>query len=344
MRRYIFGLAICLVLSLTLLHTKRAFAGSTDNCSSPQLPWSGVLDAEVAENLPVGAVIPGSDAMTVANINCSSAWDNKHTGVCEGGGGWALSPVAGATPLETTVPGVYTYAGMPSGIGYQFLDGSGQPLPLDTTNRHATGVPIRTGDQSVPLHFRMVKTSNTLSSGSLNIQMYLSCNGTEWANRNASGSTLNITVNADVITETCSMTTPDVQVQLPEVTRSDFKGGVGSAAGSTPFNLDFQCGAYVDARFNISDMSNLDNTGDALKLLAGSTASNVGVRLLQQGSPVQLAPNQVFDQGGSEFLLNNPEASDSLISLPFSAEYVQTGTPVRSGSVQSQAIVTIDYN
>ncbi|SNR96732.1 Pilin (type 1 fimbria component protein) [Pseudomonas segetis] len=343
MSRNLLFLTICLVVSLILIPVKPAMAGTTNNCSSAQLPWNGVLDSAAAENLPIGSVVPGSDAMTVVTINCTSAWDDNQA-YCAGNSGWTVNPVGGATPMETTIPGVYTYAGMPSGIGYQFLDGSGQSLPLDSTNRHDTGVPIQTGDQTIPLHFRMVKTSNALSSGSLNIQMYLSCNGSEWSNRTAAGSILNLTVNAEVITETCSLVTPDVQVQLPEVARSDFKGGVGSTAGSTPFTLDFECGSYVDARFNISDMADLSNTSDTLKLVSGSTASNVGVRLLHQDSPVYLAPNEVFDQGGSLFPLLNPQADTSVISLPFTAEYVQTGAPVRSGSVQSQAVVTISYN
>ncbi|WP_157699349.1 fimbrial protein [Pseudomonas sp. M30-35] len=290
----------------------------------------------------MGAVIPGSDASTVVNIHCTDAWDDNQA-YCAGGGGFALSPVGGALPMETMVPGVYTYAGMPSGVGYQFLDGGGQPLPLDKTSRHDTGVAIRTGDQSVPIHFRMVKTSNDLTSGSLNIRMYLGCNGTEWANRNDVGSTLDIIVNADVITQTCSLSNPDTQVQLPKVARSAFNG-VGSAAGSTPFTLDFQCDADADARFNISDITDLGNSSDAIKLLESSTASGLGVRLLHQGNPVRLAPSQMFDQGGSEFPLRNLETSQILISLPFSAEYVQTDVPVVSGSVQAQAIVTIDYN
>ncbi|ARU88548.1 fimbrial protein [Pseudomonas sp. M30-35] len=340
--RNVFFMAIGLVLSLTLLPVKPALAATTNNCSSAQLPWSGPLNTEVTASLPVGEVIPGSDASTQVNINCNSDWDNDQA-FCNGGSGWALSQVAGGLPMATSIPGVYTYAGMPSGIGYQFLDGGGQPLPLDANSRHDTGVAIRTGDQSVPIHFRMVKVSNDLSSGSFNFSVYLSCNGNEWANLGPSTSTLDIAVNSVVITQTCSMSTPDTQVQLPKVARSAFNG-VGSSAGSTPFTLDFQCDADADARFNISDITDLGNSSDAIKLLESSSASGLGVRLLHQGNPVRLAPSQVFDQGGSEFPLRNLETSQRLISLPFSAEYVQTVVPVVAGSVQAQAIVTIDYN
>ncbi|ARU88549.1 fimbrial protein [Pseudomonas sp. M30-35] len=339
--RNVFFMAIGLVLSLTLLPTKPALAGNTDNCSSPQLPWSTALDTEVTANLPEGEVIPGSDASLVINITCTAAWDDNQA-FCTGGGGWNIHP-SSLTGMETSVPGVYTFSGMPSGIGYQFLDAGGSPIPLGATGRHDTGVQIKTGEQTVLLRFRMVRIFGDLSSGSFNIPMVMGCVGTEFANINESNSTVSLMVNATVITQTCSMTTPDTQVQLPKVARSAFNG-VGSSAGSTPFTLDFQCDADADARFHISDITDLGNSSDALKLLESSSASGLGVRLLHQGNPVRLAPSQIFDQGGSEFPLRNLETSQSLISLPFSAEYVQTVVPVVAGSVQAQAIVTIDYN
>lgn len=340
MRRYIFGLAICLVLSLTLLHTTRAFAGNTDNCRSPQLPWSGTLNTETTANLHVGDVIPGSDASLVVNINCSEAWDDNQA-YCSGGIGWNVHP--NAPGIETSVPGAYTFSGLPSGVAYQFLDEGGSPIPLGPTNRHDTGVPIQTGEQVIPLRFRMVRVAGDLSTGSFNVTMGIGCENTEYANINNANSLVHLMINATVITQTCSLNNPDVQVQLPEVARSDFKG-VGSGAGAKPFMLDFQCDANTDARFNISDITDLGNSSDVITLLESSSASGIGVRLLHEGNPVRLAPNQVFNQGSSEFPLRNLEASQRLISLPFSAEYVQTEVPVRSGSVQAQAIVTIDYN
>lgn len=341
MTKKLFSLVLSLVLALTLVPVESALASQLNNCTSGQLPWSTVMNTDVTEDLPIGSVIPGSDSMGVVNINCSAAWSNNGT-TCNGGSGWALNPIGG-TPMETSVPYTYTYAGMPSGIGYQFLDESGQSLPLDSQIRHDTGVAIRTGDQAVPLHFRMVKTSSAMSTGGYTFSMYLSCNGNEWANRDGAGSTINVTVNARVITQTCSLSNADTLVQLPKVARSAFKG-VGSSAGNTPFTLDFQCDASADARFSISDVANLSNASDALGLQAGSTASGLGVRLLNDGNPVHLAPNQVFDAGGSDYPLRNLDDSERTISLSFAAEYLQTQDAVTAGTVQAQAVVTIAYN
>lgn len=334
-------MALCLSVSLSLPLPARAAA--TNNCSSGDLPSTAMVNSQLTDNTAVGSLIPGSDARLTVNISCTSAWSNNRQD-CAGGGGWALSPVSGVIP--TQVPGysdVYTYAGMPPSIGYQILNTAGQAVPLDSEGRHDTGVPIQTGQQSVPIHFRAIKISNDLQSGSLNMQFYLSCNSNEWANRNGAGSTLTLGLNAELITQTCSLQDPDVQVQLPAISRSTLKG-VGDSAGTTPFNLDFQCDANADARFNISDISTLTNATDIMSLLPGSSASGLGVRLRQEGMPVMLAPGQAFDAGGSEFPLRNLGDGQNLISLPFSAEYVQTESSVTSGSVMAQGMVTIDYN
>lgn len=346
MNRILFFMAIGMVLSLTLLPAKPAIAATpptTNHCTSAQLPMTTTLQAVASSNLPVGEVIPGSDAITTVVINCTDRWNADGRNSCNGGRGWSLNPVSGALPVETAISNTYTYAGMPSGVGYQFLDASGQPSATDSAGRHPTDVPIGAGEQSIPLHFRLVKTDDTYASGSHEINMQLSCNGNEWANQSGTGSAITITVNSTLITETCSLIDSDIQIPLPSVVRSDFRGGVGSVAGtSNPINLDFQCGAYVNARFNISDNTELNNESDILKANTESTARNVGVRLLQDGSPVRLAPGKMFDVG-TEFALKNPESSQKTISLPFSAEYVQTGVPVTPGSVKAVAVVTIAY-
>ncbi|MGY3857904.1 fimbrial protein [Aeromonas intestinalis] len=334
-------MALCLSVSLSLPLPARAAA--TNNCSSGDLPSTAMLNSQLTENTAVGSLIPGSDARLTANISCTSAWSNNRQD-CVGGGGWALFPMSGVIP--TLVPGysdVYTYAGMPPSIGYQFLDATGQALPLDSSGRHDSGVPIQTGQQSVPIHFRAIKVSNDLQSGSFDMQFQLGCNSNEWANRNDAGSTLTLGLNAEVITQTCSLQEPDVQVRLPQIARGAFKG-VGDSAGSTPFNLDFKCDESADARFNISDITSLTNATDIMTLIPGSTASGLGVRLQQGGNPVRLAPGQAFDAGGSEFPLRNLGSGKNLIRLPFSAEYVQTEESLTPGTVMVQGMVTIDYN
>ncbi|WP_417328721.1 fimbrial protein [Halomonas cupida] len=321
-----------------------AQAGGADNCSTSQLPWSPVLNARVVGSLAVGSVIPGSDAYQSISINCGSAWSSDSWGTtCRGGPNWALSEQSGATIQQTSLPGVFTFAGLPPSIGYQFMDSGGRPLELDPEGRHNTGVSIRTGVQEVPIYFRLVKLSDSpVAAGSASVSMHLSCNGNEWANQNGSNSTVTLHVNIEQITQTCRMVTPNTAVVLPTVSRPEFTG-VGHAVGSTPFTLDFRCDADASARVNISDATTPSNSSEILALQESSTASGMGVRLSHQGVPVTLAPNQMFDQNGSEFSLDSP-GSEQVISLPLSAEYVQTNNTITPGTVQALAVVTIAYD
>lgn len=341
MFRPLCSVTLCLALSFALLPTP-VLAGDQDNCSSSELPVRAAKNVQAPDNTENGRPIPGSDINYGFNIKCNTPWSNSGT-TCDGGVNWTLSPASGAIP--TLVPGfsdVYTLAGMPSSVGYQLLGPAGQSLPLQN-NRYDTGVPIQTGNQYVPFHIRFVKLSNDIASDFYALDFELSCSGNEWANRDETRSTFSIANNLELITQTCDLQESDVQVQLPQVARSAFKG-VGESAGSAAFNLDFQCDADADASFNISDVTNLANATDALTLIPGSTASGLGVRLKQAGNPVMLAPDQLFNAGGSQFPLRNLTAGQSLISLPFNAEYVQTGDKVSAGSVMAQGMVTIAYN
>lgn len=342
MNRIICFLAIGMVWSLTLLPEKPAFAGAADyrNCTSNEMPLTVNLMGNAASTLPMGDFIPGSVKNGTVNINCDAAYSNNGS-VCEGGS-WALSPVTGSI-IPTTTFGVYSYPGMPSGVGYAFIDSSGQPLPLDSYNRHSTGVPIKVGDQSIPLNFQLRRIDGTLEAGGVSIQMYLSCNGTEWANQSATQSTVTINATFTVVQQTCSA--KDLTIVLPDVVRSDFRG-VGSEAGSaSTANLEFDCGELVKAHVSISDNLQLDNASNILTNTTGDGyARNVGVRLLKDGNPVELAAHRMFTSDVTTFALQNPEQSQRTLSIPLSAVYAQKGVPVTPGQVHAQAIVNIAYD
>lgn len=259
-----------------------------------------------------------------------------------------MIPVSKIKPrLVQGYSNVFTYDGWPSNIGYQVIASNGEPND-DIINRmlyNYTGYQMRLENNSIPVHLRLVKISDDLQSGSFSTQMYLGCNYDfiEWANGNIPSSTITFGFTTEVITQTCHLDEPDVQIRLPQVARSSFKA-MGDSAGTTPFNLHFQCDANTYARFNISDANNQLNATDTLSLVSGSTAKGLGVRLRHEGNPVLLAPHQIFDAGGSEFSLHNASPTQNMISVPLSAEYVQSGGSITAGSIMAQGIVTIDYN
>ncbi len=334
-------LSSLLALLCTLFIPVAAHATYT-NCSSSQVPWAATVIDNVPSSLPLGSPISGSDVSTSITINCSSNWSVGEGTTCAGGhSNWAIHTIAAT--VTTAYPDVYRTSTMPTGIGFQFLDAAGKPFPLDTSNRHNTGVGIRTGNQTVPVRFRLVKVGSTVSSGTVAFSAGLGCNSNEYANKTDAGSRINLSLQTRVITQTCTLPVSDLQVALPMVAANAFQG-VGSTAGSKSSSLAFRCDANADARFNLADAADQSNVGTALKLVAGSTASGVGVSLSIAGSPVKLAPYGQFNQGGSEVALRNTGTAVAVQEVPLTAGYVQTGAAVTTGTVQARALINISYN
>jgi len=333
---------LLLAFLLGLLAPQAAFA-SLNNCNSSQMPWSPAVTANVRVTSDVGFAVPGSDTFNTITINCTSNWTSGEGTACGGTGtNWSLVPYDQIiTP--TAYPGVYTATGMPPGIGYQLLDPAGNSLPLTPYGRHDLGVAIATGATTVPVHLRLVKISNPVAATTFNLNMTLGCTSNEWSNKNQAGSTVSFQLSINAVTQTCSMAVSDLQVVLPQVNTASFSGA-GSAAGGKSSTLDFQCDANANARVNFTDATDPANAGDTLKLLGGSTATGVGVRLMVEGTPVALSPNEAFHSGGTELALQNTAATAALKQIPFSAQYVQTGSSVTPGSVQARSLVNISYN
>ena len=333
---------LCLALSLALL-PRPALAGKANNCVSGDLPANRVINTKIPDDLALGSLIPGSEIRFHVNVTCLE--DRDTLGVCNHDqGGWGLVPSSRVTP--TRVPGysdVFTYAGLPSNIGYQIISKHG--TSIFTGDHHRLGIQRISGTSSLPIHFRAIKISDDLQSGPFSIEMGLLCGkeGIEWANGDAANSIITLGLNVEVTTQTCHLNEPDTQVMLPQVARSSFKR-IGDSAGATPFDLHILCESNASARLNISDVTNHANATDTLTLVSGSTASGLGVRLRHEGNPVLLASHQIFDAGGSEFSLRHISSTQNMISLPLSAEYVQTGGIVTAGRVMAQGMVTIDYN
>jgi len=342
-----FSLLALLLLAffLGLLAPQAAFAGVDDNCRSSSFPSSPVVLGNAKSSVAVGSAIPGSDTFNSYVINCPSNWSDLPVALgtsCTGSPNWSLMP-AGSVLNKTAYPGVYTTTGMPAGIGYELLDDAGTPLPLDSAGRHDMGVRIQTDLQTVPVHLRLVKIADSIADASFTLQLRLGCADNEWANKSTNGSTIKFKVTTKTMTQTCNMLVSDLQVPLPLVNTTNFTG-VGSAAGGKPSVLEFQCDANANAQVNFTDATEPGNAGDTLKLLGGSSATGVGVRLTIDGNPVMLSPNEAFHSGGTEVPLQNTTAASAVEQIPFSAEYVQTGPSVTPGTVQARSLVNISYN
>ncbi|MDM0045758.1 fimbrial protein [Variovorax dokdonensis] len=329
--------------ALFMLMVAPAAHAGFNNCTTPELPLVASAAGNVPSSLANGAVINGSTTAMTLNINCAASWTNGEGNSCYNAPNWAMAALTGSL-TTTAFPNVYRHSDMPSGLAYQILDASGQPMPLDSGNRINSGVRIQKGLQPVAMRVRFIKLDNTLKASSYVLAMHVSCTGNEYANQGtADASSIKITINIKAITQTCVMDNPNMQVTLPEVAAYEFSG-IGSAKGYASVPLSFRCDPNVDARINFSDATSPINGSTVLALDAGSTATGVGVQMVYSGSPIKMSPNEDFNYGGTDLSLKNLDNFGSTVIFPISAQYVQAAGTVTPGSVKARALVNIAYN
>jgi type 1 fimbria pilin len=139
----------------------------------------------------------------------------------------------------------------------------------------------------------------------------------------------------------CSVTTPAVLVPMAPIRLSDLPA-VGSTAGTTSFGLDLNCSRSIAVYVTLTDVSNPANRSTTLGLAAGSSASGIGLQILNDqtliaygpDSPLAGTPNQWTTGGYS---------SAGATKIPLKVRYVRTGSSMSSGSVLSRATFTMSY-
>lgn len=147
-----------------------------------------------------------------------------------------------------------------------------------------------------------------------------------------------VSFSADVnfINGTCSV--PNQTVNLPNVSRTSFRG-IGSTVGGRAFSLRLtNCPAgYNRIGYQVSPLNGpVSGIPGALKLRPDSTASGVGIKLSDAKTQLPL----VFDRSIATPYNGSAAAQ---IDIPLNAEYVQTEEKITGGSVQAGALVLLDY-
>lgn len=127
---------------------------------------------------------------------------------------------------------------------------------------------------------------------------------------------------------------PGVTVILPTVLNSAFGATPGSTAGKTPFNVQFTCSSTVTPSITLATSSPQAGVQGVIAPTSGSGyAQNVGVQILDQsGTPVTFGQPAPVGSGAS-----------TSFSIPFYAQYYQTGAPVTAGQVRAVATYTLTY-
>ncbi|KNC88195.1 long polar fimbrial protein LpfE [Trabulsiella odontotermitis] len=135
---------------------------------------------------------------------------------------------------------------------------------------------------------------------------------------------------------TCELVQRDFSVEMGEVTLNR-KQSVGDALNSVPFTLGLEhCGDVVTARVTMDGAADANNP-DLFALDEGG-AEGVGLKIVDANGRVQKPKST--EAASHDFAIS---PADGVISLAWTASYVVTRTPVKSGAANALVNFSIEY-
>ncbi|MFM0044572.1 fimbrial protein [Paraburkholderia sediminicola] len=145
---------------------------------------------------------------------------------------------------------------------------------------------------------------------------------------------------AVVAASTCSVTSTSVAVTLPQAYTGRLPTA-GATTGATPFNLALDCSPGTRVNVTLTDASNASNTSTTLSLAPGSTATGIGLQVLNGSTPIAYGPDSAAAGNQNQWLAGT--AAGGSMTIPLTAQYVRTPGTVAPGTVKGLATFTMSY-
>ncbi|WP_260427086.1 fimbrial protein [Burkholderia stagnalis] len=144
---------------------------------------------------------------------------------------------------------------------------------------------------------------------------------------------------------TCRVTTPAITVPLGNVPASTFTG-VGSVSTGKPVNIVLECsggntGTFTNVYTTLTDHTNPGNVSDTLSLATDSTATGLGIQVLNGSTVIKYGPDS--SAAGNTNQWKAGEAGNGTFTIPLTARYVQTAPKITPGTANGLATFTMSY-
>lgn len=249
------------------------------------------------------------------------------------------------TPTSSVVPGVWE-TGTP-GIGIRVID-------IDFENNVLSAVGVGSATDFGPgfvgansnytatfrFTYQLIKTEAAAGTGQVSIANMYHLQSHNIPLNIGGGPQARMALGATPFTvRSCTVTTPNITVSLVTIGISAL-GSTGASAAKTPFSIGLQCDTGGAVYITLTDATNPGNVTDVLTLTGDSTARGVGIRIRNPSSnPVSFGPDSPLPNTVNQWLVG---PSDSLTSIPMTAEYVATGA-ITPGTVRAVATFTMSY-
>ncbi|RQH03599.1 fimbrial protein [Paraburkholderia dinghuensis] len=148
----------------------------------------------------------------------------------------------------------------------------------------------------------------------------------------------------NVSVPTCTVTTPNISVPMGSVGANSL-ASVGSVSASQPFNIALNCSggvtnSYTNVYITLTDAINPANITDTLPLTPSSTASGVGIQVLNGTQTIHFGPDSSVAGNPNQWFAGS--AANGAFNIPLTARYVRTGTMV-PGTANGSATFTMSY-
>ncbi|MEV8522123.1 fimbrial protein [Dyella marensis] len=303
------------------------------------------LDVSVLRDLPAGSPIPGTRVQIDLTMQCKAgAFDTTTNNV-------VVDLYTDTVP--SLVPGftnIYTWSGALQGVGLRILNASGQALPIgpvpaaDCT--HPNAIQVSTGTNSTTTFkftgaLELVKTGNTVASGSQSITFRPGVCGQVWGNQSGEQSdwTIATTISKPAAT-TCTVANSSISVTMPTVSGTAMSS-VGDVSAPTSFQIGLNCSAGATLFMTLTDNSAPSNTSDKLTATPDSTAKGVALQVFRtDGTTVSYGPDSSLPGTTNQHLIG--ATPNGALQIPFTVKYLRTGA-VSAGSLNGKATFTLSY-
>jgi type 1 fimbria pilin len=155
-----------------------------------------------------------------------------------------------------------------------------------------------------------------------------------------SSTTQYLNAGSVIVSSTCSVTTPSVDVSLPKAFSPDLSAD-GATTGAAPFTLGVNCAAGVTVNVTLTDASDPSNRSTTLSLAPGSSASGVGLQILNGATVIAYGPDSATAGNVNQWSAGT--APGGPMQIPLTARYVRTTGRLVPGSVKGTATFTMSY-
>ncbi|WP_428555807.1 fimbrial protein [Pseudomonas edaphica] len=145
---------------------------------------------------------------------------------------------------------------------------------------------------------------------------------------------------------TCLVSTPVIPVRFGINSASSFRR-LGDTSSPVSFSIGLSCsggdaGISVASYVTLTDASKSTNISDVLSLSASSTASGLGIQILNGDTVLKYGPSSSMGSA-QQWKAGDIRPGISAFQIPLRARYIQMGEKVTPGSANGQATFTLTY-